>query len=256
MAQGEVQRFLQSFSQLTGEQRSLLGRIVPTDRHTVIIFSSCGETVCTFFTSRNFRSILGYPSKAFIDEGVQFVISRVHPMDLTSLLQFMEASHRPAATWFGDPEAGTFQCVYRFKHADGRWRWVTQELLVLSLTRSGLLDKVLMTFRDCTTQQKKIAEQQFATLAGKRTNSRLLDAVLATQQKLESRDAAMVASAYLLTTREKEVLQLVAKGFSSKQIAHALSISKHTVESHRKHLLQKLKANNVAELIQKAHTLY
>ena len=59
-----------------------------------------------------------------------------------------------------------------------------------------------------------------------------------------------------VTTREKEILQLVAKGFSSKQIACALSISKHTVESHRKHLLQKLKANNVAELIQKAHTLY
>lgn len=167
----------------------------------------------------------------------------------------METSHRPAATWFEDPEAGTFQCIYRFKHADGRWRWVTQQLLVLSLTRAGLLDRVLMTFYDCTTQQKKLAERHIAALAAKRMNSRLLDAVLTTRQKLESQDAARVAPAHQLTTREKEVLQLVTEGLSSKQIAHELSISKHTVESHRKNLLQKLKANNVADLIRKAQFL-
>jgi DNA-binding CsgD family transcriptional regulator len=256
MAQGEVQRFLQSFSQLTSEQRFSIGRVVPTDRNTVVIFSSCGETVCTFFTSRNFAAVLGYPARTFIDEGVQFVISRVHPTDLPSVLRFMEASHRPAATWFEDAETGSFQCTYRFKHADGRWRWVTQQLLVLSLTGAGLLDKVLMTFYDCTTRQNKLAEQHTAALAVKRTNSKLLDAVLTAQQKLENQDAGMAAAAHLLTAREKEVLQLVAKGFSSKQIAHELSISKHTVESHRKNLLQKLNANNVADLIQKAHSLY
>lgn len=256
MLQGEVQKFLQSFPQLTSEERSSIGRIVPTDRNTVVIFSSCGETVCTFFTSRNFSSVLGYPSKTFIDEGVQFVISRAHPTDLPSVLRFMEASHRPAATWFEDQETGSFQCIYRFKHADGSWRWVTQQLLVLSLTRAGLLDKVLMTFCDCTTQQKKLTEQHLASLAAKRRSSKLLDAIVTTQQKLESHDADMVAPAHLLTAREKEVLQLVAKGFSSKQIAYELSISKHTVESHRKNLLQKLKASNVAELIQKARSLY
>jgi DNA-binding CsgD family transcriptional regulator len=255
MAQDEVQKFLQSFNELTGEQRTSIGRVASTDQNTVVIFSSCGETVCTFFTSKNFPSVLGYPAKTFVDEGVQFVISRAHPTDLPKVLQFMEASHRPAATWFEDPDAGTFQCIYRFKHANGTWRWVTQQLLVLSLTKAGLLDKVLMTFYDCTTQQKKLSEQHLATLAVKRTNSKLLDAVLATQQKLETRDAGMAAAAHLLTTREKEVLQLVAKGFSSKQIAHELSISKYTVETHRKNLLQKLNASNVADLIQKAHSL-
>ncbi|HEV9035415.1 MAG TPA: PAS domain-containing protein, partial [Puia sp.] len=174
MVQGEVQKFLRSWPQLTDEQRDTLSRIIPTDRNTVVIFSSCGETVCTWFTSRNFPSVLGHPSGTFVEEGVQFVISRAHPGDLPSVLRFMEASHRPEATWFEDPEAGTFQCIYRLKHADGGWRWVTQQLLVLSLTRAGLLDKVLMTFYDCTTQQKKLAERHTAALAVKRTNSRLL----------------------------------------------------------------------------------
>ncbi|HWJ27521.1 MAG TPA: PAS domain-containing protein, partial [Flavisolibacter sp.] len=134
MLQGTVLKFLQSFSQLTHLQRIALSRIIPNDPNNVVIFSSCGETVCTYFISKNFNTVLGYHSKAFIDEGVQFVISRVHPLDLTAVLQFMEACHRPSATWFEDPVAATFECTYRFKHPDGVWRWVTQQLLVLSLT--------------------------------------------------------------------------------------------------------------------------
>jgi DNA-binding CsgD family transcriptional regulator len=256
MLQGHVLRFLQSFSQLTQEQRSSISRIIPTDQKTVVIFSSCGETVCTYFTSRNFNAVLGYPSKAFLDEGVQFVISRVHPLDLTTVLQFMEACHRPTATWFENPEAATFECTYRFKHPNAGWRWVFQQLLALSLTSAGLLDKVIITFSDCTTQKKKSAELHLATLATRRNKSKLLDALIATQKKLETQDARMVAHAQLLTSREREVLELVARGYSSKQIAHELSISKHTVESHRKNLLQKLKANNAADLIQKAQFIY
>ncbi len=55
-----------------------------------------------------------------------------------------------------------------------------------------------------------------------------------------------------LTPREKEVLELVSKGNSTKQVADILGISIRTVESHRINMLKKLKANNTAELIKKA----
>lgn len=55
-----------------------------------------------------------------------------------------------------------------------------------------------------------------------------------------------------ITPREKEVLQLVAKGNSTKQIADQLNISIRTVESHRINMLKKMKVNNTAELIVKA----
>ena len=256
MAQSEVLRFIRSFSELNENQRKALIKIITTDKNKVFVFSSCGENVCTYFTSKNFNAILGYSSKAIFEEGVQFVISRTHPTDLPAVLQFLEACHRPAATWFENSETGSFECTYRFKHPDGGWRWVSQQLWVLSLTKAGLLDNVLMTFVDCTIQKKKLAEQHLATLAAKRHNSKLLEALLAAQNKLETQDARMIAHASLLTAREKEVLELVAKGYSSKQIAEELFISKHTVESHRKNLLQKLQANNVADLIQKAHLVY
>jgi two-component system, NarL family, response regulator NreC len=53
----------------------------------------------------------------------------------------------------------------------------------------------------------------------------------------------------LLTTREREVLQLVAEGQSNKDVANFLNLSLYTVETHRTHILQKLNLHSVPELI-------
>lgn len=52
-----------------------------------------------------------------------------------------------------------------------------------------------------------------------------------------------------LTKRETEILKLIANGTTTPNIAELLFLSKFTVENHRKNILQKLKAKNVAELI-------
>jgi DNA-binding NarL/FixJ family response regulator len=52
-----------------------------------------------------------------------------------------------------------------------------------------------------------------------------------------------------LSEREREVLQLIAEGHSSKEVAEVLSISPATVETHRAHILQKLDVHNTAELV-------
>ena len=51
-----------------------------------------------------------------------------------------------------------------------------------------------------------------------------------------------------LTPREREVLQLVAGGMSTKQTAIALKISTKTVDMHRQHIMGKLNIHSVAEL--------
>jgi DNA-binding NarL/FixJ family response regulator len=52
----------------------------------------------------------------------------------------------------------------------------------------------------------------------------------------------------LLTVREIEVLQLVAEGRTSGEIAQRLHVSTRTVETHRRHLMEKLGLRSVAEL--------
>lgn len=52
-----------------------------------------------------------------------------------------------------------------------------------------------------------------------------------------------------LTKREKQILQAIAKGNTSAEIAEQLFISVITVETHRRNLLQKFKAKNMMELV-------
>jgi len=55
-----------------------------------------------------------------------------------------------------------------------------------------------------------------------------------------------------LSPREREVLQLIAEGYTSKQIAEILSISIKTVQAHRNNLMQKLDLHDRGELIKYA----
>jgi DNA-binding NarL/FixJ family response regulator len=56
------------------------------------------------------------------------------------------------------------------------------------------------------------------------------------------------ASVRALSTREREVLQLVAEGKSSKEIATTLHIAVPTVETHRRQIMEKLSLRSIAEL--------
>jgi DNA-binding NarL/FixJ family response regulator len=71
---------------------------------------------------------------------------------------------------------------------------------------------------------------------------------------LSGADQALKASHELFTKTEKLVLEKIAKGFSTKQIAQQMEVSEKTVETHRKHLFEKADVKNVAELIAFAYS--
>jgi DNA-binding NarL/FixJ family response regulator len=68
------------------------------------------------------------------------------------------------------------------------------------------------------------------------------------QNKPRDRDGLVKINATRLTSRESEVLQLVAEGSANKQVAAALGISIKTVEKHRQHLMDKLNIHDTAGL--------
>lgn len=79
---------------------------------------------------------------------------------------------------------------------------------------------------------------------------RVADVVL--EGYLTGRNANDKAEKVKLTTREREILSLLADGVSSKQIALKLNISVRTVESHRIHINRKLGFGSIAELVRYA----
>ncbi len=55
-----------------------------------------------------------------------------------------------------------------------------------------------------------------------------------------------------LTPRERDVLHWIASGYSSKQIGRLLGVSPHTVDTHRRSIMQKIGAHKVADLTRHA----
>lgn len=56
----------------------------------------------------------------------------------------------------------------------------------------------------------------------------------------------------ILSSREKEIIQLISEEFTTEEIAEKLMISKHTIEAHRKNIFFKLGVKNIAGLITKS----
>ena len=61
-----------------------------------------------------------------------------------------------------------------------------------------------------------------------------------------------VTSVELLTPRQREILQLIAEGYSTKKIAQTLSISVKTVETHRMQLMERLEIHDITGLVRYA----
>jgi DNA-binding NarL/FixJ family response regulator len=64
--------------------------------------------------------------------------------------------------------------------------------------------------------------------------------------------ASLYGGQQSLTPREQEVLALITSGCSNKEGGHRLGISTRTFEAHRAHLMAKLGAKNLADLVRKA----
>ena len=88
-----------------------------------------------------------------------------------------------------------------------------------------------------------------------------IHAVIAKQHYLSQKITDVVVQEYLqnlprnestvftvLTAREREVLQLIAEGKSTKQIASVLNLSVKTIETHRQQIMEKLDMHSIAQL--------
>jgi FixJ family two-component response regulator len=89
----------------------------------------------------------------------------------------------------------------------------------------------------------------------------MLDAVVTAIERDRKRREADKTLAHLqalletLTPREREVLPLVSSGLMNKQIAAQLGRAEITVKLHRGHIMRKMHAKSLADLVRKAETL-
>ena len=88
-----------------------------------------------------------------------------------------------------------------------------------------------------------------AVSEGKAFFSPAISKMLVEDYVRQLREREVEDSYELLTTREREVLQLLAEGKSNKDVANLLQLSLYTAETHRSNIFQKLNLHSSAELI-------
>ena len=88
-----------------------------------------------------------------------------------------------------------------------------------------------------------------AVSQGKSFFSPKISRILAKEYVRALKQRGSVDTFELLTTREREIFQLLAEGGTNKEVATNLNISLYTVETHRKRILQKLNLHSSAELV-------
>ncbi|HKV76773.1 MAG TPA: response regulator transcription factor [Candidatus Sulfotelmatobacter sp.] len=81
-----------------------------------------------------------------------------------------------------------------------------------------------------------------------RVSQMVLDGFLNREEKRSEIDDVANPSGDLLTAREREVIQLLAEGRTSKEVAVTLNLSVKTAETHRTNLMRKLDLHSVADL--------
>jgi DNA-binding CsgD family transcriptional regulator len=163
-------------------------------------------------------NITGFESEEYINKGVVYFLNNVfHPDDHSGII----SNFVPYVLYSGNNKLYTKKdkenyFSFRIKHKDKYWQRVNGICAKAFKTKKSVPDYLIGFIKK---GQGKFIEQSYRTS---------------------------------ITIREKEVLQLVGNGYSSKIIADRLNISETTAISHRKNLIQKFDVSNTAELIKEA----
>lgn len=129
-----------------------------------------------------------------------------------------------------------------FNHKDGTTRWYLHQITVLNCSGSGNPQLILKQVTEI--HDFKQDDSIIMTIS-------LKDNRGVYQNIFKKRfDCEHISNP--LSPREREIINLMSQGYSSKEIAEALFISDHTVYKHRKNMLQKMNVKRSGELLKKA----
>lgn len=208
-------------------------------REFSMISQSCIFTVDVFkrrydFASGNFSLIFGYDPVSIetIREQGDLLEERIHPDDRLQLVEY-QIEHGLFIYSLPPEERNEYQQIfqYRMLNAHGEYVNVISRQQVVEKDRSGKA-WIIMGIMD-------ISPDQILSKTIKRT--------VVNRETGEIVPPRQVLSGKHLTRREKEILLLIRQGFLSKEIADKLNLSIHTVNNHRKNILEKLGVGNVIE---------
>lgn len=178
------------------------------------------------------------------DFNIHRLFELMHPDDLT----FMYEKERLASEFFNNhtvPEAfSKYKVMYlmRVRDQNGRYRTILHQTKALHLSKDGGIQTSITVHTDVTYLKMPITQQ-----------ISFVSDTLPCYYAIESNRLCKVEGDLhqKLTSKEKGIVRMLSTGKTSKDISEDLSLSIHTVNTHKKNILNKSKSVNTAELMAK-----
>jgi len=187
------------------------------------------------YLSKNIKELLGYEVSEFLNREIHCFNKVIHPEDslviwkniLNVWMYLVCLSHEQRIKF-------KYANTYRILTADGQVLYVWEQNSVFQTDRSGNVTHLMGVCSDVTLllnkRSKFIPESYYNPL----------DAIPPVSKSERER---------LLSTRELQIISLLADGLNSKEISEKLSISFHTVNTHRQKIILKTNSKSTAGAI-------
>lgn len=227
------------------DENNLDYAIVEKHIHTSNLISQLGNSGVSIFDlnrkqhlfySFNFAELLGYQLEDIKSNSQDFLGGKIHPKDKVTLFE-NGISVLKLFNNFSADEKKNYKLIneYRILNAQNEYVRLIEQHQALELDKTGNV-WLSISIIDFSPNQENFDG----------VKSQLLNFRTGKVIPFRNENSKPIIE---LTVREKEILNLVRQGFLSKEISETLSISVHTVNTHRQRFLEKLKANNSMEAV-------
>ena len=193
----------------------------------------------TLFLSEGVEQITGYTVKEGIEMGPELLVRFTHPDDYAFAMQTNQKAIEILYQQAPEDRA-YFICsfYYRGLRKDDKVLSIQHQIFPIGFDVQGNPYIFAMILTDIS--HLNLQRNPRTVLFDKKRNQ---------LQVISPGDFFVAGKPIKLSNREKEVLQFLASGYSSKAIAEKLKISFHTVATYRKRLLEKTDVKNTTELV-------
>ncbi len=167
-------------------------------------------------------------------------LNAMHPEDAAAWPELIDRA-------ISEREPFSIEC--RLRRRDGRYRWLHKTGEPFSDDKTGALLGFIGCGMDVTSHKQALEGLRQASEKHRSVLSNLKDAVVVIEDYLRTEEPGKGHRRDdRLTPRQREILHLIARGYSTREIAVQLHVSVKTVESHRAQLMQRLNIHDVAGL--------
>jgi len=192
--------------------------------------------------SEDLPKVLGYQSEDFT---IHLFFNSIHPEDKDIFMRHeQEALNFCLKLPLGKQKNYKIVHDYRLKKKDGTYIRVLQQTVAYEINESCVLKTIIQHTDISTIKTSGESELHFIDLVGN-------DSVYKVQVSCLNTNLQHIQ----FTKREKDILKLLDKAWTSEKIAEKLFISVHTVRTHRKNLLKKIGCDNTIELLKLVKSL-